>query len=65
MSYARARLWLGISSVGFWVVLSLLGLALGLPQAWVERAAEPGWGSQFSVLAQALLSTCCWRCPLT
>ncbi|MAW59631.1 MAG: hypothetical protein CMJ94_02205 [Planctomycetes bacterium] len=55
MSYARARLWLGISSVGFWVVLSLLGLALGLPQAWVERAAEPGWGSQFSVLAQALL----------
>lgn len=31
MIYARARLWLGISGVGFWVLLALIFLWLGLP----------------------------------
>lgn len=31
MTYARARLWLGISGVGFWVTLSCLFLWNGLP----------------------------------
>lgn len=33
MTYARARLWLGISGVGFIVLLSTLALVMGWPQA--------------------------------
>lgn len=31
MTYARARLYLGIAGVGFWVLASALGLLIGLP----------------------------------
>lgn len=31
MTYARARLWLGITSVGTWVVISTAALAFGIP----------------------------------
>ncbi|MBL8154975.1 MAG: hypothetical protein JNM70_12400 [Anaerolineae bacterium] len=31
MTYARARLYLGISGVGFWVIVSVLALIAGLP----------------------------------
>lgn len=55
MTYARARLWLGITSVGTWVVIASLGLALGLPTAWIEAAQDASWGAQSSVLVQALL----------
>lgn len=34
MTYARARLWTGISGVGTAVVLASLALALGLPERW-------------------------------
>lgn len=54
MPYARARLWLGITSVGAWVVLASLLLAIGLPAAWAEAAAADGWSAQASVLVQAL-----------
>ena len=30
--YGRARLWLGISGVGFWVVVASAALIVGLPQ---------------------------------
>jgi len=36
MTYARARLWLGISAVGSLVVLSSLALGLGLPSRWLS-----------------------------
>lgn len=36
MTYARARLWLGISTVGFWVTLSVVALWLRLPD-WVSH----------------------------
>ena len=56
MSYARARLWLGIASVGAWVVIASLLLAIGLPSAWIEAASEGSWGAQVSVLMQALMA---------
>mgnify|MGYP000098687112 CR=1 FL=1 len=34
MTYARARLWLGISGVGLWVTLSTLGLLMGPFSGW-------------------------------
>jgi hypothetical protein len=55
VSYARARLKLGISSVGTWVVLAALGLFFGLPDGWVARASDPAWSAQLAVLAQVLL----------
>lgn len=41
MTYARARLWLGISSVGTLVVLSALALALDLPGRLLPAAGGP------------------------
>lgn len=55
MNYARARLMLGISSVGTWVVLATLGLSFGLPEGWVARASDPAWSAQIAVLLQVLL----------
>lgn len=40
MTYARARLWLGIIGVGFWVVLAALGL-------WFDWPAAMGNGALF------------------
>ncbi len=40
MTYARARLWLGIGGVGLMVVLSTAGLVFGWPTEWFR-----GWGS--------------------
>lgn len=54
VSYARARLWLGITSVGGWVVIAALILSVGLPEAWWEAAQRGGLGAQAFVLAQAL-----------
>ena len=56
MPYARARLWLGITSVGAWVLIASLLLAVGLPSAWIDAASTGGWGAQVSVLVQALLA---------
>jgi hypothetical protein len=55
VNYARARLLLGISSVGTWVVLATCGILFGLPAGWVVRAAEPAWSAQVAVLIQVLL----------
>ena len=41
MTYARARLWLGISSVGVMVVLSLLALWLNLPNRFLSGRPVP------------------------
>lgn len=35
VGYGRSRLWLGITAVGTFVVLCVLGLALDLPQRWI------------------------------
>ncbi|MBC7925833.1 MAG: hypothetical protein H7039_09265, partial [Bryobacteraceae bacterium] len=50
MTYARARLWLGISNVGFFVVLSVLALWLDLPHRFLAGRTAP------FVLAVALAS---------
>ncbi len=47
--YGRARLWLGISSVGAMVTLSTLALALGLPSK-IQPAIEAGFGTQLTGL---------------
>jgi hypothetical protein len=41
MTYGRARLLLGVTGVGVWVVLASAALLLGLP-GWVARLAGPG-----------------------
>jgi hypothetical protein len=43
MSYARARLYLGISCVGTWTVLSLALLVFGLPERIFSTATVPSW----------------------
>ena len=35
MTYARARLWLGVSAVGTFVVLAIAALALGFPRSFL------------------------------
>ncbi|MEO7932580.1 MAG: hypothetical protein ABIT76_05425 [Chthoniobacterales bacterium] len=42
MSYARARLWLGIANVGFWVVLAAVALRLDLPGQFFPAQALIG-----------------------
>jgi hypothetical protein len=53
MTYARARLWLGIANVGFWVALSAYGLATLLP-ARLFSPLEPLWQSPFRGLPAVL-----------
>lgn len=48
VSYARARLWLGISGVGTWVVLAIVALSVGLP-------------SRFFATADVSLATALWQ----
>jgi dolichol kinase len=43
MSYARARLWLGISGVGTLVVLSLLALVFRIPAQLLQTGVQPIW----------------------
>lgn len=49
MTYARARLWLGISGVGLWVVLSGLALWQDLPGRW--PADWPEWMALTAMVA--------------
>lgn len=42
MTYARARLWLGITGVGSWVVLTELALIFGWPARFLSGQAELG-----------------------
>lgn len=62
MTYARARLWLGITAVGSLVVLSSLALGLGLPNRWLSAATShsvsDGWQ-----LAAVLLMGLVWLLP--
>lgn len=51
MTYARARLWLGISTVGFWVVLAVSALVWHLPARFLP--AQP---SKISTDLPALLA---------
>lgn len=55
MDYARARLLLGMSSVGFWVVFAAIALALGLPDAWRGAAADADLLGQLAWLIPGLL----------
>ena len=48
-SYGRARLWLGVSSVGTLVLLSALALWAGVP-GWLERTVDPAPGGQLLTL---------------
>lgn len=57
MTYARARLWLGISGVGFWVILSLVMIVLAVPVRWFApvnpTGVSVGW-EDWSALSQIL-----------
>ena len=53
MTYARARLWLGITNVGFHVTLACVLLAIAAPQRWI--AAEAGTWSLVAFVAGACL----------
>jgi len=56
MSYARARLYLGTSCVGMWVVLSGVALAFGLPARLLS--ASPVWGDEGQLVGVALVYAC-------
>lgn len=53
MTYARARLWLGICGVGTWVLLSLAALLFQLPQ-WAFDGWEPTPAADLAGLAAML-----------
>ncbi|MEL6330381.1 MAG: hypothetical protein AAFR38_12040 [Planctomycetota bacterium] len=54
LSYGRSRLLLGISGVGFWVVLSVLVLVLGLPDR-LDTSRTGGLGSILLMAAAVVL----------
>jgi hypothetical protein len=54
ITYARARLWLGIASVGALVVLSGVSLIVGLPD-WIARTVPAGWAGDAAGLLMFLL----------
>lgn len=52
--YAQARLWLGMSAVGTFVVLAVLALAAGLPTR-INAAVDPAAGSHVLTIAGFVL----------
>ncbi|MEL7498768.1 MAG: hypothetical protein AAFN77_14260 [Planctomycetota bacterium] len=53
MTYARARLWLGITGVGSLVVIAIVALALGLPETLNLQESSTALSSFLSLLAAA------------
>ena len=62
MTYARARLWLGISGVGSLVLLASCALAFELPTRWLN-AAESGLPQALGQLAAVTALVVCWLLP--
>jgi hypothetical protein len=56
MSYARARLYLGTSCVGMWVVLSVVALAFGLPAKLLSTS--PAWGDEGQLIGVVFVYAC-------
>ena len=63
MTYARARLWLGVTGVGSLVTLATIALTLGLPQILLET--NEGFGA-LELLQLALVTGLfvVWLMPL-
>lgn len=57
MTYARSRLWLGITTVGFWVVLASVALIGGWPSRWLPTTAAAPAIEILSLLSFFLLYT--------
>lgn len=62
MTYARARLWLGITAVGSLVVLSSLAVGLGLPSRWLSTETSFSAADVWQ-LAAVLLMGLVWLLP--
>ena len=62
MTYARARLWLGISGVGSLVVLAATMLVIGLPQTFLSTAETPLVGD-ITQMAAVVLTFVLWLLP--
>ena len=50
MTYARQRLWLGISGVGGTVVLAITGIAFDLPHRLIDPLADQTFGRAVAAL---------------
>ncbi|MBC7808187.1 MAG: hypothetical protein H7145_18810 [Akkermansiaceae bacterium] len=55
MSYARARLWLGITGVGTIVVLCLVALVFRIPALLLHTGAQPVWRDGYELAAVLFL----------
>jgi len=53
MTYARQRLWLGITGVGTTVVLALAAVTLDLPHRFIHPLADTGFGTALASIALA------------
>ena len=63
MSYARARLWLGITGVGSLVTIAFIALACGLPEQFLTNQAEYG-AREFLQLVAVTGLFMLWLLPL-
>lgn len=63
MTYARARLWLGISGVGSLVTLATILLITGQPYRWLSSAPVFGWSECVQLIAVVMLFSA-WLVPL-
>ena len=62
MTYARARLWLGICGVGSLVTICTVALVMGMPSSWLSRSTSFSLSdlSELSVLALLFIA---WLAP--
>ena len=57
MSYARARLYLGSSNVGMWVVVSSIFLLFSVPERIFRMSLTPSWADVTQLAAAILVYT--------
>ena len=62
MTYARARLWLGICGVGSLVTICTVALVMGMPSSWLSSSTSFSLSdlSELSVLALLFIA---WLAP--
>lgn len=64
MTYARSRLWLGITGVGSLVILTTLALCFDLPNRWLSNSTEPFGFGHLLQIAGVVAALMAWMAPL-
>ena len=64
MTYARQRLWLGISGVGSTVVLAIAGIAFDLPHRLIDPLADQTFGRAVAAIALTWMAHAALLAPI-